>query len=233
MLFRTVSAGHASCFIKALEHGKRFLDDGEHVDALRVASAKGHARVVDELLARGAASVQDPYRKELDDYMSACPSVLQVIMYAQEKGYRILRPVNDALLLASRYGHASIVRRFASHGLLPRTPAFLNDMAITACVYGHLGVLEELFVDDLSSFSHLDKCYCLVCAAEKGHVGIARHLLESGADPSAFTKKERGFFHVSPLKAARRNGCRDVERLLVAWGARETAGTDDGWCIFQ
>lgn len=214
LLFRIARAGHVPCFIKALHRGHSFLDDGEHVHALRVASLKGHARIVDELLAGGVANVQDPYRKDLDDRASTCSSAVEVLVYAQEKGYRISCPVNDSLILASGCGHMNVVRCFESHGLLSRTPALMNAMAINACIYGHIGVLEEIS----SHVEDEDKCGCLIIAAKNGHVDVVRYLIDIGTDPDAFQR--------SALKMARLYGHREIEKFITTRRIERNSGAE-------
>jgi ankyrin repeat protein len=68
----------------------------------------------------------------------------------------------------------------------------------------------------------------LMWAAEKGHVGVARSLLEHGADPNLSPAEGR-----TPLMAAARRGSLAVARLLVEHGADRTAVDDEGRSAFD
>ena len=81
-----------------------------------------------------------------------------------------------------------------------------------------------------------DRHRALALAAQLGHAGVVRTLLDSGEDPNRYNPKA-GHAHTTPLHQAAWNGHADVVRLLVERGARldlrDTIhqGTPLGWAV--
>jgi ankyrin repeat protein len=81
-----------------------------------------------------------------------------------------------------------------------------------------------------------DRHRALALAAQLGHAGVVRTLLDAGEDPNRYNPKA-GHAHTTPLHQAAWNGHGDVVRLFVDRGARldlrDTIyqGTPLGWAV--
>ena len=120
---------------------------------LAVAAAQGHIRIVEMLLARGAA-------------VNMCS--------------RQVPAEKSALACASKLGHLNIVRTLLARGA-EINPDGGQTPLMLAAKYGRMNVVRELIRQGASIDAHRDSGTALVLAAEAGRVEVVRALLDAGA----------------------------------------------------
>jgi len=120
---------------------------------LAAAAGNGQIRIVEMLLARGAA-------------VNMCPQQVPA-----EK---------SALSCASANGHLNIVRTLIARGA-DINPERGQTPLMLAAKYGHMQVVRELIREGASIDAHRDSAAALVLAAEAGRVEVVRALLDAGA----------------------------------------------------
>ncbi|MBV8728947.1 MAG: ankyrin repeat domain-containing protein [Acidobacteriia bacterium] len=134
-----------------------------------------------------------------------------------------IAPLMTALAFGYRDTAEALVKRGARVDSLPK-----------AAGLGRLPDVERF----LPAASALDRHRGLALAAQHGHAGIVRLLLDAGEDPNRYNPKGN-HGHSTPLHQAALYGHRDVVRLLVERGARLDIedsvyhGTPLGWALHE
>lgn len=186
------SQGQLAVVQLLLAHDPQLLDlpGGGENTALMVAAGWGHAEVVRVLLERGADA-----RKRLADGRHALdwaahrghPAAVEQLLTHDPLLLRL--PGYDertALIAASMYGHAEVVRVLLARGAHPRKRLASGFRALDLAAHqGHQAVVERLLAHDpqLLDLPGAGERTALVAAAASGHAKLVRALLERGADP--------------------------------------------------
>jgi ankyrin repeat protein len=129
---------------------------------------------------------------------------------------------NSAFLLASARGHLEILRMTLGAGAdLRSRNRFGGTALIPACHYGHVETVRTLLstaidvdhVNDLGWTALLEAV--ILGDGGTAHIEIVRLLIAHGASLSLPDREG-----VTPLEHARRRGYLDIQRALLAAGAR-------------
>jgi ankyrin repeat protein len=131
---------------------------------------------------------------------------------------RVQLPLID-LLCDRGADSGSAAQAAALHGELEAVTALIRrgakiDLPLAAAL-GRIEDVRKL----LTGASREDRHLALTTAADFGHAGIVRLLLDAGEDPNRYNPVG-GHSHTTPLHQAAGRGHQEVVRLLVERGAR-------------
>ena len=171
--------------------------------ALARASMRGHADVVEVLLAHGANvhAVDDDALRTASIYGHL--AVVEVLLAA---GANVHGRDDEALWDASASGHVAVVEVLLAHGADVHAA---NDAALAdASVYGHLAVVEVLLAAGANVHARDDAA--LRAASLSGHTAVVEVLLAHGADvhavDGAALRFASQFGHAAVVEALRAAG---------------------------
>jgi ankyrin repeat protein len=202
--------------------------DGNLTFALHVAAENGHADVVRVLLnceaqidIRSGAEYFDEENFQENISLSVWKiypgNEYEPKFYAERSGV-------TALYIASKYGHAAVVRILLESGAeVDCIGGFFGTALQVASYKGHDAIVQIL----LDYRAKINVCggyfgNALQASSWGGHKSIVRLLLERGADTNA-----KGGIYGSALRAALRARNYDVAQILVSNGADDDNGEDE------
>ncbi|MEW6350864.1 MAG: ankyrin repeat domain-containing protein [Thermodesulfobacteriota bacterium] len=189
-------------------------------DALSAALDAGRLDVVKLLVEKGAELTIEA--------AAALGDIEAVLRFVREERDRSPGWCHDALMEASRFGRAEVVRVLAEQDVelsQPDSRPFREGS--TALMYaaegGHTEVTKLLLEKGAIDVPGGRGGNALLCAAQKGHRAIARLLLDSGPDPVYEVMEER-----EALVRAAENGHAEVVKLLMDRGIAGDLPDDEG-----
>jgi bla regulator protein blaR1 len=206
-------------------------DDNDPVDlALLEAAETGNLKKMQLMMERGAKADAVLAGDGTPLIAASRAGRLEAMKILLAAGADVNRGVDgdgNALIMAAKGGHLDAVRLLVDHGAdVDRGVAGDGNALIAAAAEGHLDVVRYL-VDRGASLEKIvpgDE-NPLIGAAAEGRAAVVRFLLERGANVNARAwadspDRGRGEWR-TPLLMARRNGHTEVERILLAAGAKE------------
>jgi len=187
------------------------------------ASRKGHANVVELLLSKGAdanAEIKSIRETALHKASRLGHSEVVEVLLAQGGANvnRVNRNGDTPLHIAAMLGREAVVRSLIAHGA--EVNKFYWEWEDTevgkAGDLGPTGVTNQPLKDRMppNRALHTTALTPLHMAAMQGHSGVARLLLEAGADPDRGDDKR-----MTPLHHASNNGHAKVVEILLAFRA--------------
>ncbi|XP_077350487.1 ankyrin repeat and SOCS box protein 16 isoform X2 [Festucalex cinctus] len=217
----------------------------KQTSALRLASGRGHAACVEELLFRGADVNADPGgRTALHDACAGGHAACVKLLLDHGADAQLLTADGNAplhlcttpqslqcveLLLD---GSVDVNVRTAGSRLTPLHVAALRGLE------GHVELLLSLAADVLATNQEGETALNAACArAEKPseagrYLAVVRRLLDAGADPRTAGKKQH-----TPLHNACANCCPPIVELLLRYGAQADVSNCAGYtpleCVLQ
>ncbi|KAK6543588.1 hypothetical protein TWF694_000331 [Orbilia ellipsospora] len=184
---------------------------------LTEASSKGHTKIVELLLNRGAV-----INTREGDFLHALAAAstngyIKIVELLLDRGADV-KSINgsDALLKASAAGHIEIVKLLLNRGVNFDVVRSLYDNTLfIVSSRGHIKIIELLFARDIHFNSQgMDLKPFVYKASARGHTKIAELLLDRGADVNT----QDGDF-LNPLAVASANGYTKTVELLLDKGA--------------
>ena len=134
-----------------------------------------------------------------------------LVKHSAEQGFDITagdEPWNEALRLASVYGHLKVVKYLIENRIVDVHTSD-DEALISASLSGHLDVVKYLVENGADV--HAEDDDSLIYAGSRGHLEIVKYLLEHGADIHAEGEHA--------VRFASENGHFEVVKYLVEHGA--------------
>ena len=161
---------------------------------LVVSCLNGHGEVVEYLVDKCCASVEQPGSVTFNFHFQGPPLVYAVIA-----------------------GHLDIVELLVKRGANMNSTKEGSSPLLEACLYGHYEIVKYL-VKQKADIEVTNSRYwgtCLMIACHIGHFKIAKYLIEIGADVNR--KSVKGY---TALHACAFSGSLDIMKILLISGAR-------------
>ena len=206
---------------------------GQCVTPLHAAASKGHAKVVQVLLKKGAnvdARDDEDGTPLLKASVQGDPGVVQSLLQSGADPNVENENNETPLYLASRKGRLEAVRLLLEYGADPNHQDSWGWSALrTASANGQDDVVELLlrYGADLN-LRDADKNAPLHMASFNGRAGAVQLLLDYGSDVD--TRDRRGG---TPLQDAAQEGFLDVVQVLLERGADANATKEDRWAALH
>jgi ankyrin repeat protein len=213
-------AGHAEVVALLLEHGAEPNKSGCLVDstALTEASRRNHVAVVRLLINAGA----DP------NQYHPKPRDVNPLEAAASRGYKdcVVLMLPKASRETALGGLHAAYAQGKSRDLLEAFVDFVPDGVLNyAAALGYEDLVTDLLARGAKPETKVNRRFldndspasALVEACRKGHITIAKQLIDNGADVNA--KSGESFSESYAIASAARNGYAEVVRLLLAHGA--------------
>ncbi|KAJ5345860.1 ankyrin repeats (3 copies) domain-containing protein [Penicillium brevicompactum] len=194
---------------------------------LHLAAERGHQRMVNDLLHRGADSAAKCHADRTALHEAAWSgSATTVKLLRSGENVELKDSVGDtALHIASRMGYAHVVKYLITrHTVNDRNKNGLTPLHFAA-MYGHTEVADLLKDAELEAKVRYFGWTPLHCACDYGDEDMVRSLISRGADVNA----EDDIVRWRPLHFASMNGHKLIVGLLLAEGADAAPRDTHGW----
>ena len=229
-LCSAASSGDLAEVIKILDNKTDLVDNptGDGSTALHYASLKGHDKVVDELLKRGASFLVKDSHGDSPQHLAALRGKTDCITCFYK--YRASLDLQNDLGMtplhyAASKGHLETVVKLLECEASPHIKDFLEFEPLKdAVIFGRTAVVKVLLPLLKTSLDKKDKKgkALLHYAAEKGYTDIVTLLLTAGA--SGALEDDLG---QTPLFLACKKGHEGAAKLLVRHGLNDPSKTKD------
>ena len=202
--------------------------DEEEQTPLMIASREGHVAIVQLLLKDYSVCVDEvttppAVRNPAFDRLMKNPIVRKT---AIRSGFKLNG--TTALMLASQYGHASVVEILLAHGADINLQSTGSTALLSASAFGQEDCVRLLLAKgaDLSLGNTQTGSTPLIMSSWNGHTNIVAILLEHGATPNVDKMTHSGNTSLHMALSLRRA---DTVELLLKHGADPNAINDQGY----
>jgi len=196
-LMEAAREGHISVVELLLDRGAKvdakLEDSGE--TALTLAAAGGFRNIVELLIARGAnVAVSDRalYEAVQDGHAEVAEYVVHQLRQSPDMGAEALGALlNESLICAAQINNFDLCRMLLENGALIDFVSKEGRSALMEFArHGNQQAVEALLAKgaQINAIGEGKECTALSLAAQQGHAGVLRYLLDHGADPTIALK---------------------------------------------